>query len=280
PDGHRRRDRDPGRQTRLRHLRRGRRGGLPISGARGGGRGPGRLAGSGRGRRRRGHERGDPRRPGPPPCGLPPGRLRRRGPAGRPQPGPPAAGRQPAGPAEEPAGGAAPGLRGAGHRSGVHQRAAPGGGRRRDRRPPPRAGRGPRVSTTRIGVGGGAEPRYDVVIGSGVFGELPALVGEGAERVAVIHPEPLGELARPVVGALESAGKRVLPLPVPDGEAAKDAAVAAGLWARLGQASFTRSDAVVGVGGGATTDLAGFVAATWLRGVRAVLVPTTLLAMV
>ena len=42
----------------------------------------------------------------------------------------------------------------------------------------------------------------------------------------------------------------------------------------------TRSDVVVGVGGGATTDLAGFVAATWLRGVRVVHVPTTLLGMV
>ena len=48
----------------------------------------------------------------------------------------------------------------------------------------------------------------------------------------------------------------------------------------LGQAGFTRSDAVVGVGGGAVTDLAGFVAATWLRGVRVVHVPTTLLGMV
>ena len=51
-------------------------------------------------------------------------------------------------------------------------------------------------------------------------------------------------------------------------------------WEALGQAGFTRSDAVVGVGGGATTDLAGFVAATWLRGVRVVHVPTTLLGMV
>ncbi|MFD0775333.1 3-dehydroquinate synthase, partial [Streptomonospora algeriensis] len=51
-------------------------------------------------------------------------------------------------------------------------------------------------------------------------------------------------------------------------------------WSRLGRAGFTRTDAVVGVGGGATTDLAGFVAATWLRGVRCVLVPTTLLGMV
>src|SRR5207245_5286761 len=45
-------------------------------------------------------------------------------------------------------------------------------------------------------------------------------------------------------------------------------------------AGFTRSDAVVSVGGGATTDLAGFVAATWLRGVRVVHLPTTLLGMV
>src|SRR5262249_17327430 len=50
------------------------------------------------------------------------------------------------------------------------------------------------------------------------------------------------------------------------------------LWSRLAAHGVTRSDAVVGVGGGATTDLAGFVAATWLRGVRLVLVPTTLLA--
>jgi len=56
--------------------------------------------------------------------------------------------------------------------------------------------------------------------------------------------------------------------------------VAAGLWSALGQAGFTRSDAVVAVGGGTVTDLAGFVAATWLRGVRVVHVPTTLLAMV
>jgi 3-dehydroquinate synthase len=48
----------------------------------------------------------------------------------------------------------------------------------------------------------------------------------------------------------------------------------------LGQADFTRSDAVIGLGGGATTDLAGFVASTWLRGVKVVQVPTTLLAMV
>jgi 3-dehydroquinate synthase len=67
--------------------------------------------------------------------------------------------------------------------------------------------------------------------------------------------------------------------PVPDGEAAKTVEVAARLWSRLAQHKVTRSDCVVGIGGGATTDLAGFVAATWLRGVSVVLVPTTMLGM-
>ena len=67
---------------------------------------------------------------------------------------------------------------------------------------------------------------------------------------------------------------------VPDGEEAKSAAVAEFLWQVLGRAGFTRLDAVVAVGGGATTDLAGFAATTWLRGVKVVHVPTTLLAMV
>ena len=135
------------------------------------------------------------------------------------------------------------------------------------------------MTVTRIGVGGTSAP-YDVVVGTGVLTELPALVGEGARRVAVVHPRGLEALARPVGETLRAAGYEVHPLPVPDGEAAKDVSVAAQLWASLGQAAFTRTDVVVGVGGGATTDLAGFVAATWLRGVRAVLVPTTLLGMV
>jgi len=56
--------------------------------------------------------------------------------------------------------------------------------------------------------------------------------------------------------------------------------VAAFCWQIMGQSDFTRTDAVVGFGGGAVTDLAGFVAATWLRGVAVVQVPTTVLGMV
>ncbi len=79
---------------------------------------------------------------------------------------------------------------------------------------------------------------------------------------------------------LAAQGYEAIAVEVPEGEKSKDLKVAAYLWDVLGQVGFTRSDAVVAVGGGATTDLAGFVAATWLRGVRVVHVPTTLLGMV
>lgn len=134
------------------------------------------------------------------------------------------------------------------------------------------------MTATRITVRG--DSPYDVVVGTGVLAELATLLKPGVRTVAVICPETLPEIARPVCEALSESGYEVVELPVPDGERAKSVEVAAGLWSELGRHGVTRSDAVVGVGGGATTDLAGFVAATWLRGVQVVLVPTTLLAMV
>ncbi|GAA3447975.1 3-dehydroquinate synthase [Planomonospora venezuelensis] len=134
------------------------------------------------------------------------------------------------------------------------------------------------MTVTRIPVPG--EAPYDVVVGTGVLGELPGLLGPKVRTVAVVHPASLPEIARPVCGAIEAAGYEVVALPVPDAERAKTVEVAAELWSAFGRYGITRSDAVVGVGGGATTDLAGFVAATWLRGVKVVQVPTTLLGMV
>ncbi|GGS85561.1 3-dehydroquinate synthase [Planobispora rosea] len=134
------------------------------------------------------------------------------------------------------------------------------------------------MTVTRIPVPG--EAPYDVVVGTGVLGELPGLLGPKVRTVAVVHPASLPEIARPVCGAIEAAGYEVVALPVPDAEQAKTVEVAAELWSAFGRYGITRSDAVVGVGGGATTDLAGFVAATWLRGVKVVQVPTTLLGMV
>ena len=134
------------------------------------------------------------------------------------------------------------------------------------------------MTVTRIGVDG--QHAYQVVVGTGVLAELPALVGQSARTVVVVHPTGLGEVARPVCGVLTGAGYTVHGEEVPAGEAAKTVGVAADLWSQLAGHRLTRSDAIVGVGGGATTDLAGFVAATWLRGVRLILVPTTLLAVV
>jgi 3-dehydroquinate synthase len=96
----------------------------------------------------------------------------------------------------------------------------------------------------------------------------------------VLHAPPVAGPAETVRATLESAGYQPLLLEVPDGEAAKRLDVAGSCWDALGDAGFTRSDAVVGLGGGATTDLAGWVAAAWLRGVRVVQIATTLAGMV
>ena len=124
------------------------------------------------------------------------------------------------------------------------------------------------------------DARYDVVVGEDLLDRLPPLLGSAVQRVAVVHPVALAGFGDRVSAALGRAGYDAAPLQIPDGEAAKDVSVAAHCWQALGQRGFTRSDAVVTVGGGATTDMGGFVAATWLRGVRVVHVPTTLLAMV
>src|SRR5690625_3608378 len=159
--------------------------------------------------------------------------------------------------------------------------------RSRRRRSPHQAGPLPRWSTRcspmsdetprRIAVG--SEQPYDVVVGTGLLGELPAL-RERAQRVAVIHPGALRTTGDAVRDDLVSAGFEAHAVEVPDSEEAKGVDVAAYCWSVLGRIGMTRSDVVVGVGGGATTDLAGFVAATWLRGVRWIAVPTTLLGMV
>jgi 3-dehydroquinate synthase len=124
----------------------------------------------------------------------------------------------------------------------------------------------------------GAQP-YEVVIGPGAQTEL-SLVLAGTAKAAVVHAPPLAALAGAAVETLQTAGVAAEAVVVPDAEAAKTAEVAAGLWEEFGRLGMTRSDAVVGVGGGAVTDLAGFAAATWTRGVRVVQVPTSLLGMV
>jgi 3-dehydroquinate synthase len=157
---------------------------------------------------------------------------------------------------------------------------------------------------TRIQVGGtaGTSP-YEVLIGRQLLGELPGLIGTAArpsptsveggggrragasrhssvQRVAVLHPEALASTGEAIRADLAAQGYEAIAVQLPNAEEAKSAEVAAYCWSVLGQTGFTRTDVIVGVGGGATTDVAGFVAATWLRGVRWIAVPTTILAMV
>jgi 3-dehydroquinate synthase len=127
---------------------------------------------------------------------------------------------------------------------------------------------------TRISVGG--DRPYEVLVGRGTGGELSALVGAAAQA-AVLFAAPLRERAERIAATLAA---RPLLIEVPDAEAGKTVEVAARCWDQLGAANFTRTDVVVGVGGGAVTDLAGFVAAGWLRGVPWVPVSTSLLGMV
>lgn len=133
------------------------------------------------------------------------------------------------------------------------------------------------IGTVEVRGSGG----YPVVVGRGIGEQVLAHVPERAEQLAIIAPEALMVTAEAVQEAINAlGGPRVSVLAVPDGEDAKSLQVASFCWDTLGSQSFTRSDAVVGLGGGAVTDLAGFVAATWLRGIDIVQVPTTLLGMV
>src|SRR5690625_558099 len=120
---------------------------------------------------------------------------------------------------------------------------------------------------------------YDVVVGTGVLSEVAALT-QHATQAAIVHPANVRDTADAIGDQLNEGGTRAHHIEVPDAEAAKTVTVASSCWSELGRLGLTRSDVVIGVGGGATTDLAGFVAASWLRGVPVVQVPTTLLGMV
>ncbi|MAO36784.1 MAG: 3-dehydroquinate synthase [Zunongwangia sp.] len=120
---------------------------------------------------------------------------------------------------------------------------------------------------------------YDITVGRGILSRLGEMLPTAARKVLIVHPPTLAEQAARLRTRL-MADREVLLAEIPDAEQGKRVEVAAFCWQILGQADFTRTDAVVGFGGGAVTDLAGFVAATWLRGVSVVQVPTTVLGMV
>lgn len=94
---------------------------------------------------------------------------------------------------------------------------------------------------------------------------------QGRTRVAVIVSDSL--VSR--IANLDLAGAEIFTFAIPDGEAGKSSDTLLKIWDWLGAAGFTRSDLIVGVGGGAVTDFAGFAAASWLRGLDWIAIPTT-----
>jgi 3-dehydroquinate synthase len=120
-----------------------------------------------------------------------------------------------------------------------------------------------------------AERSYEITLTKSWVGELAPQVSVRT-RVAVIVSKSFS----PSMTGLQNLDCDFHVFEVPDGEDGKSISTLTNLWNWLGAAGFTRTDLIVGIGGGAVTDLAGFAAASWLRGVDWIAVPTSLAGMV
>ncbi|MDR0851341.1 MAG: 3-dehydroquinate synthase, partial [Clostridiales Family XIII bacterium] len=125
---------------------------------------------------------------------------------------------------------------------------------------------------------------YDIAIGAGLLStgldRIAAFIRKG-ERVALITDEHVGALyAETIVNGLLSQGIETERIVLPPGEATKDITHLSAIYDRLAAAGITRKGCVIALGGGVIGDLAGFAAATWMRGVDFIQLPTTLLAQV
>ena len=123
------------------------------------------------------------------------------------------------------------------------------------------------------------DPPYPVIIGRGLLGDLGRVL-DGRHKVAILHQPTLNETAEVIRKHLADNGIDAHRIEIPDAEGGKELPVVGFIWQVLGRIGIGRKDAIVSLGGGAATDVAGFAAATWLRGIDIVHVPTTLLGMV
>lgn len=135
------------------------------------------------------------------------------------------------------------------------------------------------LQTRRVIVHG--ERPYEVVLqAADTAFEIRAALSPSTTRVLIIHSDGVTAYSQRIASSLEAYGISVHRMIHPDGEQAKTVEVLAHAWGAAAAASLSRHDAIIAIGGGATTDLAGFVAATWLRGIDVIHIPTTVLAMV
>lgn len=123
---------------------------------------------------------------------------------------------------------------------------------------------------------------YDIVIGRELLREMPVYLPniERAEKAFVISHPSLERFVKEAAEAFVQCGLEVVPLLVGEGETSKSLEVVQSLWQRLAEEQAHRGDLVVAIGGGVITDLAGFVASTFNRGMPLVNIPTTLLGQV
>ena len=129
-----------------------------------------------------------------------------------------------------------------------------------------------------------ASKEYDVIIGNGavsVLGTETKKLCPGALKALIVSETNVAPLYLDKVrGELEKAGIEAFDYVFEAGERSKGIEAVAAMWNKMAEAGFTRTDFVVGLGGGVTTDMAGFAAATFLRGINVIQIPTSLLAMV
>ena len=121
---------------------------------------------------------------------------------------------------------------------------------------------------------------YAVSFGEDLNAQVAALMKAYTKKVLLLSAPPVAPAANSLAQHLDSLGKQTTVKVLPDGEAAKQLPVLSEVWEAAASSGLERRDAIVALGGGATTDLGGFAAATWLRGINLITVPTTLLAMV
>jgi shikimate kinase / 3-dehydroquinate synthase len=136
----------------------------------------------------------------------------------------------------------------------------------------------PRIVRVELGERG-----YDVHVGAALLSRLPDLLRDAGitGRLALLtHPRLDARYGRPLADALRAAGRDVVTVTVPPSESSKRLRVAARVYDALVDAQLDRGSALLALGGGVAGDLGGFVAATFLRGIRWVALPTTLLAQV
>ena len=120
-----------------------------------------------------------------------------------------------------------------------------------------------------------ADRDYEVLVDVPYVDHISTLLNNRT-RVAVLFSQSMKER----IPTFQSGDTEFFYFPIPDGEAGKSVSTLSQAWNWLGAAGFTRSDLIVGIGGGAVTDFAGYLAASWLRGIDWVAVPTTVAGMV